>query len=200
MQQSLTVIAFSGVTGIGASSAAGAVSGAPTVGLVTQANGSLVYAVGNDWDRAVAHVVPAGQTKVRERINTTVGDTFWVQASPARCRPRECRVTLNATSPTSDQLKFAAVELRACAAVSPLRTPTPVTVPNVVGLTDTTARNAVTTAGLTVGTVSSENSATMALGQVIRADAQRPAAAPRWTAPSSSSSRSGPAATSARRL
>ena len=90
-EQSLTVIAFSGVTGIGASSAAGAVSGAPTVGLVTQANGSLVYAVGNDWDRAVARVVPAGQTKVRERINTTVGDTFWVQASPPRCRPRERR-------------------------------------------------------------------------------------------------------------
>ena len=172
-QQSLTVIAFSGVAGIGASSTAGAVSGAPTVELVTQANGSLVYAVGNDWDRALARVVPAGQTKVRERINTTVGDTFWVQAITGAIPSAGTAVTLNVTSPTTDQWNFAAVELRAGAVAPPPPPPADVTVPNVVGLSDTGARNAITTGGLTVGTVSSEYSESVLAGQVIR---QTPAA------------------------
>ena len=46
--------------------------------LVAQAAASLVYAVGNDFDRAVARTVPAGQTKVHEFFAPT-GDTFWVQ-------------------------------------------------------------------------------------------------------------------------
>src|SRR6266850_591812 len=78
-QGSLTVMAFSGVTGVGASNTGGAVSGAPTVSLITQRAGSVVYAVGNDWDRAVARTLPAGQTKVHEYVAATAGDTFWVQ-------------------------------------------------------------------------------------------------------------------------
>ncbi len=169
-RQSLTVIAFKGVAGVGASSAAGAASGAPTVGLVTQASGSLVYAVGNDWDRAVARVYPAGQTKVREVINTNVGDTFWVQAVAGTIASAGTPVTVYVTSPVTDQWNLAAVELRASAPGAP---PASVTVPNLVGLSDTAARTAITSAELSVGSVSSENSADVPAGQVIR---QTPAA------------------------
>ena len=45
---------------------------------MTTAAGSVVYGVGNDWDRAAARTIPAGQTKVHEFLAPT-GDTFWVQ-------------------------------------------------------------------------------------------------------------------------
>jgi beta-lactam-binding protein with PASTA domain len=45
--------------------------------------------------------------------------------------------------------------------------PAPVTVPNVVGLTQAAATTAITSAGLTVGTVTTQSSATVALGLVV---------------------------------
>lgn len=162
LHQSLTVIAFSGVTGIGASSIAGAASGAPTIGLTTQGAGSLVYGVGNAWDRAIARTIPAGQTKVREFVDTAVGDTFWVQSITGPVAAAGTSVTLNATAPTTDQWNLAAVELLAGAVVPPVM----VTVPSVVGLTQADATAAITGATLTVGTVTTQNSATPA-GQVI---------------------------------
>ena len=165
VHQSLTVIAFSGVTGIGASSIAGAASGAPSIGLTTQGAGSLVYAVGNDWDRAVARTIPAGQTKVREFVDTAVGDTFWLQSVTGAVAAAGTSVTLNASAPTNDQWNMAAIELLAGAVVPP-PPPVLVTVPSVVGLTQPDAMAAITGATLTVGTVSTQNSATPA-GQVI---------------------------------
>lgn len=41
--------------------------------------GSLVFAVGNDWDGAVPRTLLPGQSIVSETVNTDVGDTFWVQ-------------------------------------------------------------------------------------------------------------------------
>lgn len=162
VHQSLTVIAFTGVGGIGASNVAGAPTGAPTIRLVTQAAGSVVYAVGNDWDRAVARTIPAGQTKVHEFVDTAVGDTFWVQAASGAIAAAGTTVTLNATAPIDDQWNFAIVELKAGGAA-----PATVAVPNIVGLTDAAARTAITGAGLTVGAVTSANSATVPQGQVI---------------------------------
>ena len=165
--QSLTVIAFTGVGGIGASNRAGAITGAPTVSLVTQAAGSVVYAVGNDWDRAVARSIPAGQTKVREFVDTAVGDTFWLQAANGTTASAGMTVTLNATAPTNDQWNLAIVEL------TPGAAPVSVTVPNVVMLTQTAAQTSITSAGLTPGAVTSANSATVPAGLVI---SQSPAA------------------------
>jgi hypothetical protein len=110
--QSLTVVAFSGVSGVGATGAASGLSTNASAGLVTQAAGSLVYGVGNDFDRAVTRTVGAGQTKVHEFFAPT-GDTFWVQSANAPTGAAGSTVTLNATVPApSDQFNFAVVELK----------------------------------------------------------------------------------------
>ena len=76
----------------------------------TQAN-SLVYAAGNDWDRAVARTVPANQTMVNQIVDTTVGDTFWTQRLTAAVASPSL-VTINDTAPTNDQWNYAAVEIK----------------------------------------------------------------------------------------
>jgi beta-lactam-binding protein with PASTA domain len=167
VHQSLTVIAFTGVGGVGASSAGGASTGAPAASLTTTAAGSVVYAVGNDWDRAVARTLAAGQTKVHEFVDTAVGDTFWVEAAAGTIPAAGASVTLGATAPTSDQWNLAIVEL------TPGAAPVPVNVPNVVGLTQAAAQAAITGAGLTAGAVTTANSASVPAGQVI---SQTPAA------------------------
>ena len=75
VHQSLTVIAFSGVGGVGAVNTGGGI-GAPSLSLTSTAAGSVVYAVGTDWDRAVARTIPANQVKVHEFVDTAVGDTY----------------------------------------------------------------------------------------------------------------------------
>ena len=77
--QSLTVVAFAGSGGLGASAAASAANGAPTVSLTTTRANSLVYGAGNDYDNAVARVAGAGQALVHQWVDTAVGDTFWTQ-------------------------------------------------------------------------------------------------------------------------
>jgi len=42
-----------------------------------------VCAVGNDWDRAIARTPVSGQVLVHQRVDTNVGDTFWVQSTSA---------------------------------------------------------------------------------------------------------------------
>jgi hypothetical protein len=111
VNQSLTVVAFSGASGVGASNVGGQVSGAPTVSVAAQAAGSVFYAVGNDFDRGVARTIPAGQTKVHEFLAPT-GDTFWVQAGNTASAAAGTTVTLNATAPANDQWNFAIVELK----------------------------------------------------------------------------------------
>jgi len=160
--QSLTVIAFSGVAGVGASNAGGGV-GPTSVSLITQAAGSVVYGVGNDWDRAVARSIPAGQTKVHEFVDSAVGDTFWVQALSGTTSAAGATVALSTTAPAADQWNFSAVELKPAAASTP---PVMVTVPNVVSQTQATAQSMIAAAGLTVGTVSNVNNAAAA-GTVI---------------------------------
>jgi hypothetical protein len=108
--QALYVVAFRDVSGIGASNIAAGTSGAATIGLTPQATGSVVYAVGNDWDRGQSRTLPAGQTKVFEYL-APVGDTFWVQTATAQTAAA-VPVTLNTTGPTNDQWNFAVVELK----------------------------------------------------------------------------------------
>jgi hypothetical protein len=110
-RQSLTVVAFRGATGIGASAMANGASGAPTVVLVTTRANSLVYGVGNDWDRAVARTLGAGQVMVHQRLETAVGDTFWVQSRSAPIPAAGSSVQLNDTAPINDRWNFASVEI-----------------------------------------------------------------------------------------
>src|SRR6185436_3554334 len=67
--QQLTVIGFTNVSAVGAANGAstpGAAAAVASTSLVTLGAGSVVYAVGADWDNTTAHTVGAGQTKVRE--------------------------------------------------------------------------------------------------------------------------------------
>jgi len=109
------VVAFVGVSGIGGSNAASGVTRAiATVGLVTQAAGSLVYAVGEDWTAAVTRTFPAGQVVDVQRLGAD-GDTFWVQRSAAPITAAGA-VTFTATTATQpvpgDRWNFAIVELK----------------------------------------------------------------------------------------
>ena len=109
--QSLTVIAMQMSEGIGASVVGGAASGAPSVSLKTTEEGSLVYAVGNDWDAATARTLGPNQMMLHQFLDTGTGDTFWSQYTGQITGAAGESVTLNDTAPTSDQWNMAAVEI-----------------------------------------------------------------------------------------
>jgi hypothetical protein len=107
---SLTVIAFAKAAGIGVTAAAGAGTGAPDLSLANTGIGSWVYAVGNDWDNAIARAPVSGQVIVHQRVDTAVGDTFWVQSTTAP-NTTAGTVDIHDSAPTSDQWNYAAVEV-----------------------------------------------------------------------------------------
>jgi hypothetical protein len=109
--QSLTVVVFTGASGVGASAAASATSGAAKVSLVTTRPQSLVYAVGNDWDRAIARTLGPNQVMVHQWVDARVNDTFWVQAFTSPVAAASTSVTLSTTAPTAGRWNFAAVEI-----------------------------------------------------------------------------------------
>jgi hypothetical protein len=110
-RQSLTVVAFRSATGIGASAIADGASGAPSVTLVATRVNSVVYGVGNDWDRAVGRTLGASQVMVHQRLDAAVSDTFWVQRRSAPVAAAADSVLLNDTAPTNDRWNFASVEI-----------------------------------------------------------------------------------------
>jgi hypothetical protein len=107
---SLTVVAFANAGGIGATAAAGAATGAPDLTLANTGVGSWVYAVGNDWDSAVAHTPASGQVIVHQRVDTAVGDTFWVQSTTAP-NTAAGTVHIHDNAPTGDQWNYAGIEV-----------------------------------------------------------------------------------------
>jgi hypothetical protein len=111
-RQSLTVVIFTGATGVGASAIANARTGAPSVSLTTTVANSRVYAVGNDWDRAVARTLGPNQVMINQVVDTVVGDTFWVQARSTAVASAGTLVTINDTAPVTDRWNLAAVEIR----------------------------------------------------------------------------------------
>jgi hypothetical protein len=111
---SLTIVAFKDAAGTGVAGASGAPSGAPDIYLPGIATGSWVFAVGHDWDRAVARTPVAGQVLRDQWIDTVVGDTFWVQSIAAPTTFAGL-VTIHDTAPTTDRWNYAAVEVTAAA-------------------------------------------------------------------------------------
>jgi hypothetical protein len=112
--QQITIIGFTNVSAVGAvngSSTPGATAVVASTSLVTQGTGSLVYAVGLDWDTTTAHTVGAGQTKVREFVAAGL-IASWVQRLNGVTGAAGATVTLNTTAPTSAQWNMAIVELR----------------------------------------------------------------------------------------
>ena len=160
VNQSLVVVAFTGATGVGASKIANGATGAPTISLVTQAAGSLIFGAGIDFDRAVARTVPTGQTKIHEYLAPS-GDTMWMQRLDAATGAAGSTARLNDTAPTTDQWNYAAVEIMSGAP------PASVAVPSVVGQLRADAEAAIVGASLTVGAVTEANHPTMGIGRVI---------------------------------
>ena len=136
--EQLTVLAFTGSAGVGASASAAAASGAPSVSLTATAAGSLAYAVGNDYDSGTPRTLGAGQTLISQWVNTTTGDTYWVQGTSAPSTTAGQTVTLNDTAPTADQYDFAAVEVLPGSG-SPPPPPPPDTTPPTVNIINPTA-------------------------------------------------------------
>jgi hypothetical protein len=107
---SLTVIAYRNAAGTGVAGAAGAASGAPDIYLPGIPAASWVFAVGNDWDRAVARTPVAGQQLQDQWVDTGSGDTFWVQSTTAP-NTAPGLVTIHDNAPTNDRWNYAAVEV-----------------------------------------------------------------------------------------
>ncbi|MDB5075301.1 MAG: hypothetical protein JWO42_1480, partial [Chloroflexi bacterium] len=127
---SITVATFTGAstTVDGATGGANASTGAPSASLVTTKPGSWVWAVGDDWDQALARTVGANQTKVDEFLASS-GDTFWVQRATALTSLSGATVTINDTAPTSDRWNMSLIEIPSAAVDT-----TPPTAPtNLVG-------------------------------------------------------------------
>src|SRR4029077_17014649 len=107
---SLTVIAFTNAAGTSVVGRTGAPTGAPDIPLPGVIAGDWVFAVGNDWDRAVARVAVSGQVLVHQKVDSAVGDTYWVQSTTAPS-PANALVDIHDTSPTNDRWNYAAVEI-----------------------------------------------------------------------------------------
>jgi hypothetical protein len=107
---SLTVIAFVNASGSGIVGQAGAASGPPDIIVPGVSAGNWVFAVGNDWDKAVGRTPVSGQVLVHQRIDTQTGDTYWVQStvSPATAN---ALVDIHDSAPTTDRWNYAVVEV-----------------------------------------------------------------------------------------
>ena len=107
---SLTVIAFAKAAGIGVTAASSAATGAPDLSLANTGAGSWVYAVGNDWDNAIARTPVSGQVIVHQRVDTATGDTFWVQSTTA-ANASAGTVDIHDSAPTTDQWNYVGIEV-----------------------------------------------------------------------------------------
>lgn len=79
--------------------------------MTTTRAGSLVYAIGNDWDRAISRTLGAGQLMIHEWVDTSATDTFWIQTLSGSVPNSGTTVTLNAVAPTLDRWNLAAIEI-----------------------------------------------------------------------------------------
>jgi hypothetical protein len=107
---SLTVIAYTNASGPGIVNQTSAPSGPPDIYLPGVSAGNWVFAVGNDWDNAIARTPVSGQVLVHQRVDTKVGDTYWVQSTAAPSTA-SALVDIHDSAPTTDQWNYAAIEI-----------------------------------------------------------------------------------------
>ncbi len=110
MHGSLTVVAFANASGIGSTASANASTGTEKVPFSSIAAGNWAFAVGNDWDRSVARTPVSGQVLVHQRLDSSTGDTYWVQSTTAPSSTTGV-VTIQDSAPTNDRWNYAAVEI-----------------------------------------------------------------------------------------
>jgi hypothetical protein len=107
---SLTVIAFTNSAGTSVVGRAGATAGAPDIILPGVVAGDWVFAVGNDWDKAIARTPVSGQVLVHQKVDTVTGDTYWLQSTTAPAATNGL-VDIHDSAPTIDRWNYAAVEI-----------------------------------------------------------------------------------------
>jgi outer membrane biosynthesis protein TonB len=115
---SITVMSFKGVdtTGTNGSGAIGAIgsgnasAGAPTASLVTTRNNSWVFAVGNDYDSAIARTVATGQSLVHQDLSPA-GDTYWVQMQNSPTAWSGTTVSISDAAPSADRFNLSLCEV-----------------------------------------------------------------------------------------
>ncbi|WP_096302296.1 hypothetical protein [Jatrophihabitans sp. GAS493] len=105
----LAVSTYTGASGIGAVTSVSGESGAPSAGLTPQANGSIVAAVGMDWDWAILRTPAPGNTIDRQDTDSDQ-DTYWEQHLDARSQSGTA-VTIADTAPTADEWNLVAIEV-----------------------------------------------------------------------------------------
>ena len=107
----ITVAAFKGAAAaVGATAVAGAASGAPQVPVTTTKAGSLLWAVGQDPDRAAPRTPLGGQSVVHESFGPLGGGTAWVQAT-GPVAAANSPITMGDSAPTIDRWDLAGVEI-----------------------------------------------------------------------------------------
>ena len=109
--ESLSIVAMEGADGVGATAHASGPSGAPHLTLTTLGATSLVFAAGNDWDRAAKRKLPVGWVMLDQLLNAGSGDTYWSQYTNHPTGKAGTHVSVGDTAPTNDSWNFAAVEL-----------------------------------------------------------------------------------------
>jgi hypothetical protein len=109
--QSLTVVAFTGAGGIGATVVGNGSRTAPAVSLTTTGAGSFVYGVGNDSVRKTARTPGASQTIVHQWVGNNSNQTFWTQSRNGAVATAGSVVSINDTAPTNGDWNLAAVEI-----------------------------------------------------------------------------------------
>lgn len=107
---SMTVIAFTNASGPGIVGRTGAPSGPPDITVPGVSAGNWVFAVGNDWDNAVARTPVSGQILVHQKVDSQIGDTHWVQSTTAPSTAYAL-VDIHDSAPTGDQWNYAAIEI-----------------------------------------------------------------------------------------
>jgi hypothetical protein len=111
LAQSLTVVAFTGAGGVGASVAGSGSRTAPSVALTTTRAGSFVYGVGNDPIRKIARTPGTNQSIVHQWVDINSNQTFWVQSRNGLVATAGTSVNINDASVNGDW-NLAAVEIR----------------------------------------------------------------------------------------
>lgn len=110
-RQDLTVVALENTGGVGASARASGASGAPALSLTTTQDGSLIFAVGFDWDNDIGRTLPAGWLMLNQRLGSRATDTYWSQYTSTPIAQAGTAVQVGDTAPVTDRWNLAAVEV-----------------------------------------------------------------------------------------
>jgi hypothetical protein len=107
----LTAVSYKGASGIGANGTFESASGAPTGTITTTHKYAWVWAVGFDGGAAKSRKVGSGQTLFSQKVDTTAGNTSWVQSMTSLTPAASTAVKINDTVPMIDPYNLVLVEI-----------------------------------------------------------------------------------------